>query len=105
MRIVVPVHPLDASPLRSRPKLPAGKHKDSRMAPQGSAQHLGTLDAQVDAITLDAGDDDAAQGRKSGLAEALQLADDPHRFAGGDIEALLGGTGFAHINVSDSHEV
>ncbi len=91
-----------------RPDLPAWKHEDSRMAMQGGAEHLGTLNAQVDATILDAGDSglgNAAQGRKLGLAEALQLTDDPHRLAGGDIDTLLGGNEFAHINVSDSHEV
>ena len=48
---------------------------------QGNAKRLGSLNAKIDAAILDTGDGrlrNAAQGRKLGLAQALQLTDDAH---------------------------
>lgn len=94
--------------LGGRLELPAGKYKNSRMAVESSTQHLGSLDSQVDATILDAGDGglgNAAQGGELSLTKALQLTDDPHRLTRSDIDALFGGNEFAHISVSDSHGV
>lgn len=88
--------------LGGRLEFPAGKHKDGRMAVESSAQHLGSLYAQVDATILDAGDGrlrDAAQGGELGLAKALQLTNSPHRLTRSDIDAPLGGNELAHIRM------
>lgn len=90
----------------SRVELPAWKDKYGRMALQGRAQQLGPLNTKVDPTILDAGNGglrDAAQGGELGLAETLQLADDPYRLTRGDINAFFGRNELAHISVSDSH--
>ena len=76
------------------------------MAAKRRTQHLGTLDAQVDATVLDARDRglrNAAQGGQLRLAESLQLANDPYRFARRHVHTFLGWTEIAHVSVSDSH--
>ena len=75
---------------------------------QGGCQHLCTLNTKVDPTVLDAGNGglrDTAERRKLRLAKALQLANDPHRFAWTDVDALLGGNKFSHLSVSGSHVV
>ena len=92
--------------LGSRFELPAREDKNGRMAMQGRAKHLGPLDTKVDSTILDAGNGglwNTTQRGELGLAETLQLANDPHRFTRSDIDALLGRNELAHISVSDSH--
>ena len=92
--------------LGGRLELPAWEYKHSRVTVEGSAQHLGPLNTQVDPTILDTGDcrlGNAALCRELSLTKALQLTDDPHRLTRSDIDALFGGDELAHISVSDSH--
>src|SRR5262252_10468951 len=68
--------------------LPARKDQDSGMTTKRTRQHLSTLDTQTDAPVLDSRQRRLRDATKLGqliLAEALELADDTHRFPRRDI--------------------
>jgi len=76
------------------------------MAVQRRCKNLCTLDTEVDPTGLDAGNGglrNATEGRKLRLAQALQLADDSHRLARTDVDALFSRNELGHFSASDSH--
>jgi hypothetical protein len=75
------------------------------MTLEGSGQHLCPLDSQVDPAVLNGRDRGLRNTREFGelaLGELLELPENAHRLADGNLEAPFGWSELSHLTVSDS---